>query len=601
MITYHIQVKHIGARLFEVRMELSATKKKQVFSLPNWIPGSYLIRDFSRNLGTVKAYLQNNEEVPIEKINSNTWHCDSHEQPLTLVYTVYAGDFSVRGAYILDETTAFFNASSLCLQAHGFENEQHRIHLSAPKNLKWRVATTLTAEANAWDFGWYFAPNYDVLIDNPVQLGIFELLEFDVRGIPHYIAVFGKHCDADLNRLKLDVQKLCETHISLFGEAPFERYLFLLNLSKDYGGLEHQCCSALQIQRDTLPIMGDASLSKGYITLLALFSHEYFHAWNVKRIRPECFTNYQLDNKCYTNSLWAFEGITSYYDELALVRAKIITKEQYFELLAQSVTRLLRNSGRAKQTLIESSYDAWIKFYQPNDNAINSQVSYYLKGSLAAWLFDMALRLQSQNARSLDDVMVQLWQEYGKENKGVKEKDIENIINQMANNQLTNLIHDALYTTKDLPLSDWLARVGLVLNLRGSTLWDDFGGNRKLEANGNGNGVKFQQGVFGFQISKGPRVVVTQVFDNGAAQEAGICPQDEIVAINGFRIDGESYDRIARRLPIGKTVDVTIFRQDILQHRQVVLKAPPLDTAELTLKTQVTAEQMEYLEKWLMI
>lgn len=606
MIHYRVSAKQPSTHIFNIRMLIAKPNPLgQKLSLPNWIPGSYLIRDFARHIIQIEAFTGEEKSlspIAIRKKDSNTWLCDKTNSPLILEYTVYAWDNSVRGSH-LDENHAFFNPCSLLLMAEGQENTTHQVKILPPaieEAKTWQVATTLTRDdAKPWGFGGYIADSYDEMIDHPVEMGHFDKVKFTAGGVPHTIVVSGKH-DGDLQRLAEDVRRICQNQIELFGNRPpFDEYLFLLTVQREgYGGLEHRSSSALICQRDALPVLNDSSMKPTYITLLGLFSHEYFHAWNIKRIKPECFIPYRLDQKCYTKQLWAFEGITSYYDELALVRSKVISVEQYLDILAQSLTKVLRAPGRKKQSITESSFDAWIKYYQPNENSTNAVVSYYLKGTFVGLLLDMALRQFSENKYSLDDVMRFLWREYGEKGIGVPEDRIEQIIKEMGGEEIFPVIFDALYTTKELPLESFLEYFGLHLKLRGAVVNDDLGGKKSfLPLN---EATAFQQGVFGISIQKVQgRIMVTQVSDDSAAQIAGISAQDEIIAINEMRVDSESFDKIAKRLRIGQKVKVHLFRQDLLKEKMVTLKAPPLDTAEISIKQNLTETQKRNLELWL--
>lgn len=604
MIIYDVKADNPKAHLFNITMVIPHPDPMgQKISLPNWIPGSYLIRDFARLVITIEAFASNEilTKIAIDKIDSNTWQCEKITSPLTLQYTVYAWDTSVRGSH-LDEYHAFFNPCNLLLQAIGQDQEKCKVNLFAPNcsgAKEWRVATTMTKEDGPkWSYGSYSANNYDELIDNPVEMGHFDAVTFTAGNVEHTVVVSGKH-DGDLSRLANDLAKICQVHIQLFdNEPPFENYLFLLNVMKDgYGGLEHRSCTALLAQRDALPVAGDTNVNRNYINLLALFSHEYFHAWNVKRIKPACFSPYNLNQKSYTKQLWAFEGITSYYDELALVRSKVMTREQYFDLLAQTITKHLRTFGRKKQTLIESSFDAWTKFYQPNENSPNSTVSYYLKGSLVALAFDLMLRAKTDNQSSLDNLMQTLWREYGMKNIGLPEGKIEQLLGTLGQGKLDELIQKALYTTDELPFEELFRPFGLKFTLREAINSDDLGGKKQLPSTPM---TSFKQGLFGWTLTKNQsRMTVSQVTEEGPAMIAGVAAQDELVAINGLRIDSDSYDKITKRLKAGQEVIVHIFRSDILKEKRVTLKAPALDTVEITVREDITQEQKRNLDLWL--
>lgn len=596
MIDYYLGSHRPQSHIFNCRMIISQPAPKQRLSLPNWIPGSYMIRDYAKHVILIQAFVGQDavnqeigQEIALQKINSNTWECDNHnaDETLIIVYTVYAWDPSVRGAH-LDAYHGFVNGCCVFLKAQGKENQACSVTLLRPEIEEasdWQVATTLMPDkasgACAWGFGRYLAQDYEDLIDHPIEMGNFERVSFTVADVPHHIVVSGQH-DGDVKRLSMDVAKICATHIALFQTpAPFKQYLFLLTVSKTgYGGLEHKDCSALLDQRDALPVVGDPSQSPAYIGLLALFSHEYFHAWNIKRIKPVAFSPYDHDHKNYTNQLWFFEGVTSYYDDLALVRAQVISPEQYVEGLSKLLTRYSRNGGRKVQTLAESSFDAWIKFYQPNENSINATVNYYHKGAIVALCVDLALR---QQGASLDEVMRYLWQHYGLPEEGIPEGEIEKIINNHSQGTLGEWLKKALYTTQTLVLDDLLSQVGIALRDVYSVLEEDIVGN-KLGC----SLTKTQNSIF-----------IAQIFEGGAACLAGLSAQDELVAINGLKVDAESYIKIIKRLKGQETIRVDFFRQDSLKNLSMTVQMPVPDTLEMTLLPLEEQTPAQRRQAWL--
>jgi len=588
MIHYQLTASPYS-HLFHIHMIIpEPSPTGQVLSLPNWIPGSYLIRDFARHVVSLEA-TAGGKKLAIVKTESNTWICEPTDQPLAIDYAIYAFDTSVRGAY-LDDTRAFFNGSALFLhaQGHALPCKLTVAPFDFPAAQGWHVATTLARyNTTPEGYGEYLADSYDALIDHPVEIGVFETLTFMARGIVHKIVITGKP-EGDVARLVNDVQKICEVHLDFFQEPPlFETYLFLLHVRKEgYGGLEHRSSTALQIHREAFPRKHDVGMSPEYISLLGLFSHEYFHAWMVKRIKPRVFVPYDLNHKALTEQLWAFEGITSYYDDLALLRAKVITPTQYFTILSQSITKLLRTPGRKKQTLYDASIDAWIKFYQPNENSSNTTVSYYLKGSLVALMIDLALRQESNNATSLDEVMLELWQTYGRQETGVPEKALNSLLISIGGQKIAALIDQALYTTDELPLKPLLDNMGLVLGLHAALSNDDWGGPK---------------GAWGLTVnSVRDRIIVGQVFYGGAAMLAGINPLDEIIAVNHYRVDSASWEKINQRWAPGQSVVVHLAREDKIHTRTVTLQAPPIDTAQITLNPAMSAEQKAHLAQWLL-
>jgi len=356
----------------------------QQFAMPAWIPGSYMIRDFARHVVSIRA-ASRNRAVALEKLDKHTWRAQPVDGSLTVSFDVYAWDLSVRGAH-LDTTHGFFNGACVFLRVLGQESAPCELEILRPMGARyrnWRVATAMPRKgAGPYGFGAYVASDYDELIDHPVEMGEFTLASFRARGVPHDIVITGRHA-ADTRTLQRDLKRLCEHHMRFFGEpAPMKRYVFLVTaVGEGYGGLEHRASTALLCSRDDLPREGEVEVSERYRTFLGLVSHEYFHAWNVKRVKPAAFVPYDLDRENYTTLLWAFEGITSYYDDLALARCGLIGKKDYLELLARSITTHLRTPGRARQSLAESSFDAWIKYYRQDENSPNAVVSYYVKGA----------------------------------------------------------------------------------------------------------------------------------------------------------------------------------------------------------------------------
>ncbi|MDD3355124.1 MAG: peptidase M61, partial [Zoogloea sp.] len=367
-VRYTIQAIQPAAHLFEVTLHLERPDPAgQVFSLPAWIPGSYMIREFARNIVTLEARSAG-RSVPVSRSDKHTWHLPAGvEGPVELAYTVYAWDLSVRTAH-LDQTHGFFNGTSVFLRAHGHEAFPHRVEILPPKGLEeagWRVATSLPeasgeeGAAERYGFGAYRAADYDDLIDHPVEMGCFTLAEFDACGVPHAVAITGRH-DCDTARLLEDLKPICEAQIRLFGApAPMDRYVFLvMAVGEGYGGLEHRASTALLCSRSDLPHGGMEAPTEGYRQFLGLCSHEYFHTWNVKRIKPAAFTPYDLSRENYTRLLWAFEGFTSYYDDLLLVRSGRIGIPDYLELLGKTISQVHKGLGRRKQSVAESSFEA---------------------------------------------------------------------------------------------------------------------------------------------------------------------------------------------------------------------------------------------------
>jgi predicted metalloprotease with PDZ domain len=581
-IRYSVLPASPEAHLFEVRCTVDNPDPwGQKFSLPAWIPGSYMIREFAKHV--VRIHAQGGRKpLAIAKLDKNTWQVAPHDGPVTVTMEIYAWDLSVRGAH-LDTTHAFFNGPTVFLQVEGRGDEPVDVELLPPKGARyrtWRVATAMrTRGARQYGFGRYTAASYDELLDHPVEMGTFDLVSFRAAGVQHDVAITGRH-RTDLRRLARDLKVLCETQIDFFGgKPPMDRYVFLVTaVGEGYGGLEHRASTALICSRNDLPGAGMDKPSGGYRTFLGLASHEYFHTWNVKRIKPAAFTPYDLNRENYTTLLWAFEGLTSYYDDLFLVRAGLISRNAYLDTLGRNLTSLARVAGRRKQTVAESSFDAWIKYYRGDENTPNAGVSYYLKGSLIGLSLDLLIRAQTGGRRSLDHVMRALWKKYGLKGIGVPEDGIERIAEEVTGLRLKRFFDLAVRSTAELPLQKLLATVGVDMHQRparsGADRRDPKAKKEKRASRGVTIGVRTG--------SDGGDVKLSQVFDGGAAQRAGLSAGDILIAIDGLRVTPDNIDSALGRYRPGETVPVHLFRRDELHVLPLTLAAAKPDAWDLS-------------------
>lgn len=587
-IRFQITAKQPGAHLFEVSCIVEDPDPAgQIFSLPAWIPGSYMIREFAKNIVRLWASSAS-ERLAVDKLDKSTWQCAPCSGPLIIRYEIYAWDLSVRAAH-LDTTHGYFNGTSVFVRIHGRERSPHVVDIQRPEGdiyRDWRVATALPrGDALPFGFGGYKAADYDELIDHPVEMGTFVLATFYACGIPHDIAVTGRH-RADMERLCKDLARLCERHIRFFGEpAPMERYVFLVTVvGNGYGGLEHRASCSLLCSRDDLPRGNQSEVSEKYRSFLGLCSHEYFHAWHVKRIKPAVFAPYDLAKENYTGLLWAFEGMTSYYQNLMLLRCGLITLEGFLELLAQTITRVWRGGGRFKQSLAESSFDAWIKFYKQDENAPNAIVSYYNKGALAALALDLLIRRDTQSARSLDDVMQALWKRYKETGEGVAENGVERLAEEVSGLDLKGFFKAVIHGIEDPPLAELLPQFGIGFEFRPAESAADQGGRRAKGA----LEKLTKRPVLGIRLAEdGVEAKLAQVYDNGAAQLAGMAAGDIIVAVDNLRATRANLDALLAAYVPNEEVTVHVFRRDELMAFVVTLHAPLADTCVLSLMKEV--------------
>ncbi len=584
-ISYTITAKDLAAHMFQVSMTIDAPAPEgQVLVLPAWIPGSYMIREFSRNIVQIRAEA-GGQAVELAKLDKHSWQAAPVKGKLTVHYEVYAWDLSVRAAH-LDQTHGFFNGTSVFLRAVGQEDEPHVVDIQRPAHeaaAKWRVATALQElKAKRYGFGTYIAENYDELIDSPVEMGTFQMAGFKALGVQHDVVFTGRVPNLDRSRVCADLNRICETQIAFFEprtkKAPMGRYVFMTMVTGDgYGGLEHRASTALFCARSDLPTTAQKGQepSEGYMKFLGLCSHEYFHTWNVKRIKPAVFAPYDYQVENYTPLLWLFEGFTSYYDDLLLVRAGLLSEEGYYKMLGKTVGAVLRGSGRTKQSVADSSFDAWGKYYRQDENSPNAIVSYYAKGSLVGLALDLTIRAKTGGKRSLDDVMRALWQKFGRDfyngkPRGVTPEEVEALFDSVAGFKLKAFFDKYIKGTEDVPLAKLLPQ---------------FGVSYKDERKSSKPSMDVNLGRDGADCK------LSAVHDGGAAQKAGLSANDLLVAIDGLRVTGNpaNVDALLARYKVGDTVQVHAFRRDELMAFDVTLQGDRVPGISIAVEQQKTS------------
>lgn len=570
-IAYAVELAEPHAHIFRVTVTVPAPlDQEQVFTLPTWVPGSYMIRDMAGQIVSLKA-VGNDTSLPVTKIDKSTWRVSTRglTGELSLVYEVYAQDSSVRLAY-LDCERAFFNPSSLLLCPLGFEKEPITLDLiknDSPAYKHWQVATGLVRDkaTKRWRFGRYHADNYEQLIDCPIEIGAFKTLSFKAHGVRHDIVLSGHVPAFDEVRLVTDVKAACERTIELFDpqakKAPFKEYIFFLNLTVgSYGGLEHANSTALIASFEDLPFADTGKDEKGYQSLLTLFTHEYFHAWWVKRVKPAMFVPYDLSRETYTTLLWVFEGFTSFYDEKLVHEAGLVTSQAYVRALSESLTQHMSCTARLRQSLAESSFDAWIKYYKPDGNRPNAVVSYYVKGGLVAMALDAHIRRMSKNERSLDDVLRYAYQQFveaGSDYAGLDEDFIGELIWEATGVDVTDQLQAWVYGCEEPDYVQVLKSMGYGAKYETQSL------------------VRSRLGVS--VRADGVESVVTQVFDATAAQAAGLAAGDRLVALDNVRVEASKLEKMISRIPVDEPVSLYVFRGGILLPLVVTMGAPCKD------------------------
>ena len=611
-VHYLVEPLDLHAHLFRVTLTIAQPAMTQHVSLPVWIPGSYLVREFAKNLQNLTAS-QGKKSLQAMQSDKSSWQIDCNpDQPLRISYQVFAHDSSVRTAW-LDSERGFFNGTSLCLRVEGQEDAVHTLELKAPATTikpqrDWQVATGATPlKVNAAGFGSYKFADYDTLVDCPFELGAFWRGDFSVRGVKHQFVVAGAAPTFDGARLLADTRKICEAEMAFWhGDAkqgdtkaakhkpPFKNYVFMLNAVDDgYGGLEHRNSTALICKRHDLPRLDEAKTSAGYTTLLGLISHEYLHTWNVKRLRPRDFADYDYTQENYTELLWFFEGFTSYYDDLLLRRAGLIDDAQYLNLLCKTANQVLQTPGREVQSVAQASFDAWVKYYRPEPNTANATVSYYTKGALVALCFDLTLRAEGKC--TLDDVMRGLWaRSQAQEVKGpMSERDFAAVLMDMGGRSFAKEIAAWVHGTQELPAQALLAKHGVSVNHDPAQLQQSLG-LRVTEKAGEGIQIKV-------------------VLRGGAAEQAGFAPGDEWLGIeldmalgakkttqslrtHSWRI--HALDDLALYLGASKQVTALVARDKRIIKLPLNLSTPAAPSGKAT-TWRLTVQDAKQLGAWL--
>ncbi len=540
-----------------------------VLFMPVWTPGSYLVREYARHVEGFAV------EAPATaaKLRKNAWRVDRRGAGRVVArYRVYAHELSVRTSHV-DETHAFLVGAALFVGVEGHEGAAARVVLELPA--EWRTVTALEPDGA----GGFAAPDFDTLVDSPIEAGVHREERFEVLGKPHRYAIWPASSmgDADAKRLAEDTKTLLEAEAALFGGSlPYDRYDFILHVSpRGRGGLEHRASAALLV-----PPSSFASRD-GYLDLLALVAHEAFHAWNVKRIRPAGLTPYRYGEECYTRLLWWFEGATSYYDWRVLVRSGLATVEEYLDHVATEIGHLEQTPGRLVHALEETSFDAWIKLYRPDENTANSTVSYYRKGELVCLLLDLELAARTGGRATLDRVLSHLWEEYGTRERAVPEDAMQAIFERVAGVPMGDVLDAWIRRPGELDLAPALARVGIRVERSAS--------RPDAPACALGARVRVEAGL----------ATVAAVARESAAWRAGVDPGDEIVGVAGQRIEGTNVEGALRGRSAVETVDVMLARDGKLLTRAVTLDPARLDRVRLAAREDASPASRAAFEAWL--
>lgn len=573
---YRLSIPEPHSHLVHVLLDIARPGDGLELVFPVWTPGSYLVREFARHVEQLTAEDGAGRRLAVRRLDKHRFRVDSRGAARVEVrYAVYANDLTVRSSHV-DGTHAFLNGANLFCYVPGREGEPYEVEVAAPPG--WHVSTALDGGPAS-----FTARDYDELADSPFELGTHSLARFEALGKAHELAVWGRG-NLDLDRLVADAKRIVEAAGALMGGLPYERYLFIVHLAdKRRGGLEHARSAALQVDR-----MGFFP-PRTYEETLGLLAHEFFHLWNVKRLRPVALHTFDYGREQYTRLLWWFEGATSYFENVILARAGILSPKRWLAHLGQGFTQLERTPGARKMSLEEASLTAWVKLYRPDENSNNSAVSYYLKGELVAFALDLALRAVG---RSLEELLRILFARYAA--AGLPEDGIERAVAELLGGESAREFFDRFVRGTD-PLAPALDLLGLTLHRRAAASLDDKGGTPAPKEGENGAP---RPGWLGATLAAGPKLEVSWVAEGSPAHGAGLYAGDELVAEGGFRVErGHLWDRLCERGPGGK-LRLTVFRRDELVEVEVTLGEPPEDTVWIAPSHTTNPAQRAAFEGW---
>lgn len=588
--TFVLSVPEPSTHLVEIEMLVPPfSKGVGAFELvmPVWAPGSYSVRDFSRNLRDLAVSSETGEALQAEKIEKNRWRVtvpkNRRRGGFRVRYRVYANELNVRSSHV-DSSHAYGNGTSLFLYVEGRKAEPQRLAFRLPDG--WRPTIALPEKE-----GFFFAVDYDELVDSPFECGTHRVREFTAGGKPHVLAIWGRG-NEDEDRLVRDLTKIVETTSSIFGGLPYDRYVFLVHIAAGAGGgLEHRNSQSVGISP------WHFQPEKEYRDVLALFAHEFFHTWIVKRVRPESLARIDYTKEVYTKDLWAMEGITSYYEWLLIVRAGLVEPKHAFEDWAKTIKAHRETPGTAVQSAEASSFDTWIRLYRPDENSPNVSESYYRRGALIGLALDLSIRQSSGGRFSLDDVLRRLMALYGNSEEGYPEGAFEKVIVEATGFPARRFFEEYVEGTNTPPFETLILPAGLSLV-------------EKPEKDGDEDESKDPRNLRDPEVKEKPdfrwktkteegRLTVTEVYTAGAAQRAGINAKDEIVAIDGFKADEALLKRVENDLKPGDTVKLHVFRRSQLMEIPVVLGARRFSRYDLGPVENPEPSQEGFFSSWL--
>jgi len=570
-LSYTVAIPEPHTHYCEVEIKLEGVKKPYIdFKMPVWTPGSYLIREFAKNVEAVQAKDLTGKSLKVQKISKNTWRVFLEKtENISFSYKVYAFEHSVRTSFI-DDSHAFLNGGSIFMYPDGYLNLPSTVTIQPFKS--WQQISTGLPQVgnNKWVRS---SGNFDILADSPIEVGNHRILTFNLNNIPHYIAMYGEGAEYDAEQLTADVKKITEEATKVFGENPCKDYTFIVhNTSQGGGGLEHLNSTALIVERQRYNTNG------GYFSFLSLVAHEYFHLWNVKRLRPFPLGPFDYDNENYTRQLWIAEGFTDYYDNLIPKRAGFSTTVDFVNAINDLINNHENSPGSKVQALTESSFDAWIKAYRPNENSGNTTISYYGSGARIAAMFDLLILNNSNGEKNLDDLMRYLYQEYYKKlNRPFTEEEFKKAVELIAGEKLDDFFQNHIYGTETINYNRFLNYAGLKLVVEKD---DEVSLGARYEDNGG-------------------KIIVKSVRRGTAAYKYGLNVNDEILGIDGKRLGVGLINQYINKKKVGDKINLLIARDGLIRNLDIVLGDNNSISYQIAVVDNPTEKQRRIFNKWI--
>lgn len=571
-ISYVLSMLRANAHYFDVTMEVQASGDDLRLSMPAWTPGHYRIEDFARNIIEVRAFDSGSgQELEVAKISKSSWSVAVNgSKRVRVEYPVYAFSYADTASYI-DGIHALVNGTSVFLYAEGMKTNPVKLELR-PRP-EWKVVATGLEKTGDWE---YAATDYDVLVDAPIEVGNQDVRSFETGGAKYEVSMFG---DAPVDREKFvgDIRRIVEGTTPVFGSVPFKRYVFMVYFNDTAGGgLEHLNSTVCFVPRFRLIPREE------YSQMMGIFSHEFFHAWNVKRMKPVGLGPFDYSAEVHTRSLWIAEGITSYYDDLILRRAGIYSVEEYLDAFAVNVNMMKPLPGARKQSAEEASFDTWIKFYRPDENSPNVTESYYTQGAVVGWMLDLTIRRASKGSRNLDHVMKKVYDEaFRKGGRGYSDAEFEAACFELGGQEVKEIFDSRVRGRNDVDYDRYLGYAGLKLTAK-----DEHSD---------------QKGFLGVRLgTDGGRTTVKTVLAGSPAEAMGLAVNDEVVAIGGMRVDQGRLSFYPGSMKPGEELALDIARNGMMMKLKGRLGARPAFEFRIQPVAEATEEQKALFKGWLL-